>query len=151
MRWASAIRSSSRLRVRRSTSRASSTVSTRVITARNSRPSTSRERGRSCSSRASQRTASGIRSSSSPTYLLAASTLVSRLAARPESRSSPMYQWAEPISSERRRKASSPRSGSIPSANHSSIAGSSWRWILARREIPSVREEMCASARPGSR
>ena len=48
------------------------------------------------------------------------------------------------------RNASRPASGSGDCANHSSMAGSSERWMDARRETPEVRALMCASAPRGS-
>ena len=86
----------------------------------------------------------------SAAYRLVESTCASRSAAAPESRRSLRYQCVVPIVSESLRKDSSPESGSGPWANQPSMTGSSWRWIAARRDSPSVRASMCRSAPSGS-
>ena len=74
------------------------------------------------------------------------STWQSRSAAAVESRSMPRYQCVVPRASLTRRKASSPASGSTPSASQSSRIGRSWRWSAARRLTPAVRASMCRMA-----
>ena len=77
-------------------------------------------------------------------------TRVSRSAASEESRRSRRYQWVVPSVSLSRRNESSPKSGSVPSANHEMSTGMRCRWMAARRLTPAVSAAMCASAPRGS-
>ncbi len=111
----SASRSTSRRRaVRSAREPASSSHSCRATVARCSCSSTSAGRGRSSSSFSSHAAASGMRSKRFATKREPESTWVSRSAPLVESRSIRRYQGSSPSSSEIRRKASSPPSGSAP-------------------------------------
>ncbi len=76
--------------------------------------------------------------------------MASRWATWPSSRSVARYHGVAPSDSLIRRKPNSPASGSGASANQSSIAGSSVRWMFAVRLTPAVSASRWRSAAWGS-